>query len=1030
MANPSTRILIIEDEGAHAEAILRSLENVAGAELRVMGSLKEFQDEAAAWNPDMVLMDLNLPDGRATDVLPDPTDSRPFPVIVMTSYGSEVTAVEALKSGAFDYLVKSPETFQGLPRTLERLFREWHLRAEGKRMDHELRASEAKFRSLAESSTDFIMRYDRQGRHTYLNPAALEMLDMKGADILGKTHLECGFPEELCRFWEARIQQVIETGQPSQLEFEFEGPHGLATHDWRLTPEFDAKGSVYSVLGVSRDITERKRAEVALRESQESLAGLFEHAVLGLYRTTVEGRPLMANKALCKMFGYESFEELAKADEHSPRVDHEVNPTYSRARFRKEIEEKGRVVGLESVWTKANGERVTLRENARAVRDVAGNLLYFEGIFEDITEQKRVEEALRASKELFTKAFATSPDAIAINRQEDGVYIAINEGFTRMSGYSEADVLGRSAVGEPLSLWVDLKDRERLIAGLKDKGEVTDLEAAFRMKDGRQITGLMSAKLLEIKGETTILSITRDISERKQAEVALRESEGRFRELLESVDFVAVQGYGSDGTTQYWNRASERLYGYSPEEAIGRNLLDLIIPVEMRSEVKCAIQKMRETGQTIPSSELLLMRKDGSRVPVYSSHAIVNVPGRPPEMFCMDIDLTERKLVEEQQRHLQAQLQQAQKMESLGSLAGGVAHDMNNVLGAILGLASAHLELQPVDSPAHRAFDTISQAAIRGGKMVKSLLSFARQSPAEALELDMNAILREEVHLLERTTLAKVRLEMELAPDLRPVRGDASALTHAFMNLCVNAVDAMPEHGTLTLRTRNVDSEWIEVMVEDTGIGMPKEILEKALDPFFTTKEPGKGTGLGLSMVYSTVKAHQGQLEIQSEPGRGTCVRLRFPACEVPPQAAEAPAGVQTEAPPGGLNVLLVDDDELIQSSMQAILEVLGHRATGVCSGEEALARLEGGVRCDVVILDMNMPGLGGAGTLPRLRALRPTLPVLLATGRADQTALDLIEAHSNLTLLSKPFTIKELQGYLQGLGRRGISDWNPTVIP
>jgi len=167
------------------------------------------------------------------------------------------------------------------------------------------------------------------------------------------------------------------------------------------------------------------------------------------------------------------------------------------------------------------------------------------------------------------------------------------------------------------------------------------------------------------------------------------------------------------------------------------------------------------------------------------------------------------------------------------------------VLGAILGLASAHIENQPAGSTAHRAFGTIIKAAERGGKVVKGMLNFARQSPAEDREIDVNAVLREEVRLLERTTLSKVRLEMDLAPDLRAIRGDASALTHAFMNLCVNAVDALPENGTLALRTRNVDKDWIEVQVEDSGTGMGKEVLERALDPFFTTKEQGKGTGLG-----------------------------------------------------------------------------------------------------------------------------------------------------------------------------------------
>jgi CheY-like chemotaxis protein len=379
-------------------------------------------------------------------------------------------------------------------------------------------------------------------------------------------------------------------------------------------------------------------------------------------------------------------------------------------------------------------------------------------------------------------------------------------------------------------------------------------------------------------------------------------------------------------------------------------------------------------------------------------------------------EITERKQAEEAQRQLQAQLQQSQKMESLGTLAGGVAHDMNNVLGAILGMATASIESQPLDSPAYRAFDTIIQAATRGGKMVKSLLGFARQNPAEEQELDINEVLREEVRMLERTTLAKVHLELDLSPSLRPICGDASALTHAFMNLCVNAVDAMPEAGTLTLRTNHVDDDWIEVSIEDTGTGMPKEVLERAMDPFYTTKEQGKGTGLGLSMVYTTVKAHRGEMAIESEPGRGTRVRVRLPACASVPQIPEHQRHRPSKPHLGTLKALIVDDDEMIRMTMQTILETLGVSVISATSGEQALAQLSAGLEPDVVILDMNMPGLGGPGTLPRLRALRPALPVLLATGRVDQRALDLVKAHSQVTLLSKPFTLAELRECLESL--------------
>jgi len=341
------------------------------------------------------------------------------------------------------------------------------------------------------------------------------------------------------------------------------------------------------------------------------------------------------------------------------------------------------------------------------------------------------------------------------------------------------------------------------------------------------------------------------------------------------------------------------------------------------------------------------------------------------------------------------------------------------VLGAILAMATTNLQAPPVSSPTQQAFETITRAAERGAKMVRSLLSFARQNPAEERELDLNMIIREEVRLLERTTLAKVRLALELASDLRPIRGDASALTNAFMNLCLNAVDAMPAQGTLTLRTRNMAPSWVEVDVEDTGTGMTQEVQAKALDPFFTTKPVGMGTGLGLSMVFSTVKAHQGQLEIWSQPGQGTRICLRFPACK-PSNLPLVAVEPRETAAVGSRKVLLVDDDELIRGSVQALLEVLGHQVTVAASGEEALALLQTGLEPDVVILDMNMPGLGGGGTLPALRTLRPSLRVLLSTGRTDQTALNLVAAFPNVTLLSKPFTMEDLRQRIQQ-AERGV---------
>jgi PAS domain S-box-containing protein len=489
---------------------------------------------------------------------------------------------------------------------------------------------------------------------------------------------------------------------------------------------------------------------------------------------------------------------------------------------------------------------------------------------------------------------------------------------------------------------------------------------------------------------------------------ALRESEGCFRSYVEN---APIGVFICDERGQYLqvNPAATAITGYTRSELLTLGIPDLL-PPEARPIAAGHFTELLDLGHT--SGEFAFLRKDG-----HLGHWSVQAVRLSPTRFLgFATDLSERMRSEAQQRDLETQLQHAHKLESLGILAGGVAHDMNNVLGAILSMASAGLVAEPADTPNRRTFEIIAQAATRGGNMVRSLLSFARQSPVQDQFVELNAILRDSVRLLERTTLSKVSLELDLAEDLRAIRGDRSALGHTLMNLSVNAVEAMADQGRLTLRTRNLANGWVELQVEDTGSGMPSEVLAKAMDPFFTTKEVGKGTGLGLSMAYSTVKAHQGEMAIQSEPGRGTTVTLRFPGCAGAEAALEPVPVPQAEAAQRALKVLLVDDDELIQRSMQALLQVMGHLPTAVFSGEDALRELEAGLEPDLVILDMNMPGLGGGGTLPLLRALRPAVPVLLATGRADQTALDLVEAHPLVTLLTKPFSLEELQERLEAV--------------
>ncbi len=492
-----------------------------------------------------------------------------------------------------------------------------------------------------------------------------------------------------------------------------------------------------------------------------------------------------------------------------------------------------------------------------------------------------------------------------------------------------------------------------------------------------------------------------EIKQRKATEVALRESKEELSRYFDaSLDMLCIADYS--GRFLRLNREWERSLGHALAELEGRLCLDFVHPDD-HANTSDALSRLGRLEDVSHFVNRYLHRDGSFRWIEWRASAVGSL------IYGTARDITARKTAEEEMQSLQAHFAQSQKMESLGSLASGVAHDMNNVLGAVLGLASAHIHAEPPGSECRQALETIIKASEHGGKMVKNLLHFARQTMEEKQAVDLNEIFKEEVRILERTILSDVRIELDLVSDLRLTVGDGSALTHAVMNLCVNALDAMPEKGTLTLRTRNVDDKWIEAQVADTGVGMSKEVLARAMDPFYTTKEAGKGTGLGLSLVYSTVKAHGGKMEIQSHPGQGTSVRLRFPVHEQEPPVDQSAAVVLAPSM-RVLNVLVVDDNDLIQTSTRMLLQVLKHSVTVTESGEAALRELEAGLQADLVILDMNMPGLGGSGTLPLLRALRATLPVLLSTGRADQTALNLVSSDPYTTLLPKPYSLADLR--------------------
>jgi signal transduction histidine kinase len=391
-------------------------------------------------------------------------------------------------------------------------------------------------------------------------------------------------------------------------------------------------------------------------------------------------------------------------------------------------------------------------------------------------------------------------------------------------------------------------------------------------------------------------------------------------------------------------------------------------------------------------------------------------PGRLPTALR---NALEESRTRRERRDMAQELDHLQRLESIGRLAGGISHDMNNVLGAIMALAEL-MAAQPGDPPeVSRGAQAILDAAGRGRDLVKGLTDFARKDIQNAVPVDLNALVGREADLLERTTFRKVAIVRQLQPGLPAVLGEPSALANVLMNLGVNACDAMPDGGILALSTRTLADGRVELAVADDGEGMAPEVAARALEPFFTTKPPGKGTGLGLSVVYGTVKAHGGTLELRTAPGAGTRVAMAFPPFAQAEPAVPDPGPEAAAVPAPSLRLLLVDDDELIRQSVPALMEALGHQVDAAPGGLEALALLEAGLEVDLVVLDLNMPGLPGPDTLDRIRALRPDLPVLVATGQRDPATMARILGVPRVDVLDKPFLLAELRKALARVPRR-----------
>jgi PAS domain S-box-containing protein len=772
-------------------------------------------------------------------------------------------------------------------------------------------------------------------------------------------------------------------------------------------------GGSARVLASVRDITERKQAEAALRESELFLKRSQAAARIGSYVLEIPnlnpGDQKWRNSPLMdEIFGIDAsyprtgetwLSLIVQREEVQRYFDQIIAARHTR--FEKEYQIIRHRDGARR-WISALGE---LEFDAR------GQPLRLLGTVQDITDRKEAEAALRQSEARLREIIDHTNDIVFSVRVEGGgrfVYDNMNVAIERYGVVAASFRTGANTPGDlyPPELAAQLNaEYSRCVAAR----QMIEIEQLIDTPLGLRSFATRLVPVFSPDGSTVVrvIGFAQDTTERKQAEERVSEQAA----LLDAAN-DAIYVRKLDHTVTYWNDGAERVFEWPRAEALGRKFTDLIN--YGREAFESAQAMLRERGSW--SGELKRTRKSGQEAVIFCRWTLLrDRQGRPKEILAINTDITEQK-------QLEANFLRAQRMEGIGALAGGIAHDLNNILQPIL-MTVPMLAETTTDPESREMLDTVESCAQRGADIIRQLLTFARGAPGTRVPLPLRHLMRDTEKIIRETFPRNIQTAIDAPPDLWPVMGDATQIHQVLMNLCVNARDAMPDGGKITLAAANqqLDEAFSAMMpgakpgphvcvsVTDTGTGIPPELLDRIFDPFFTTKEIGKGTGLGLPTVLGVVRGHGGFVRVDSKPGWGTAFQLYFPASPDTQAAVLKGAGALPPRAAGEL-ILVVDDEASVRSIVQRTLEKHGYRVVTATEGSEALAffaRHQKEIRA--VLTDMMMPGMDGPTLVRALRQQHPQLPILGMTGLGEKAAIKGFRMSDLTRLLAKPFNSAEL---------------------
>lgn len=919
------------------------------------------------------------------------------------------------------------------------------------RLAKELRDSEEKYRSMVESLPDMLYTMDRAGNFLFVSKAAERILGVRQEGAIGMSLSDLTPPED----YEASLKvlnDVFDRGATVEgLEWRIRDVRGrLHYFSTNGGPLRDASGNIIAFQGIARDLTSIVESERQRAEAEERFRSIFEEAKDAILLGKRDGEIIDANNASCQMLGY-SKEALIKGG--AARILSEK--TWAEIINMAADQRSGGGTLLETEVVRSDGVGVDLEVSAKFMK--IGDEEHVLVIARDVTERKKAERDLLkrhrfltaiadiaqfllrvhnpdedldfgAIVEMVGRAAAVSRTCVFLNyRDEDGRLYAKQVAEWCAEGVKpqmDNPLLQRAYYDELAPRWLEILSRGGVINGVvtdfpekeREILETQDIKAIliFPFIVNGEFEGFIGfvncveAKVLEPAEENLLRAVASSVSQAMEMRKAQEQLQFQAMLLDQISDNIAAMDM--KGRIIYVNRAEASFAGKSKEELIGRTA-EVCMGVPGNGDAaKKLMQVTLEQGKW--EGEMTERRSDGAEAVMYCRTWVVrDRDGKPIALCRTATDITEMK-------RLERQLQQAQKMEALGTLAGGIAHDFNNFLAGVMGYISL---LKAEITPGHkyyRIIEQISRYAERAKDLTLNILSFARPTKREQKPMNINDCVRDVISLLERTVDRKIRLNVRLQEDLPGIIGDPTQIQQVIMNLCVNAVHAMPDGGTLTVSTSVVDlterrlipypkmkpGRYVCLKVEDTGIGMSKEVMEHIFEPFFTTKGAGVGTGLGLSTVYGIVKNHDGFIEVSSQVGKGSIFEVFIPVSEMEVTEVRPQEEVIKK---GSGTILVIEDEEIVRNMLVELLKHLGYQAIAAEDGERGVEEFKrNSDKVDLVIVDLNMPRMDGRETFREIKKIKDDVKVMISTGVVADDDINDLMAEGVVDFIQKPYSL------------------------